>query len=268
MLLLMRKVVVYYPISTSNHNMISVNRAAHMLYIILFLHQTTTTNYTNHESEKLYIILFLHQTTTRPHHENNRDALYIILFLHQTTTATQSFSKYRSLYIILFLHQTTTTASDGFHNSRCILSYFYIKPQRAADELPLPGVVYYPISTSNHNVPPLYQYVAAVVYYPISTSNHNPFTLRPTLIFVVYYPISTSNHNDIVAHACGLRVVYYPISTSNHNLGCKTDWFFTNYARYSVAKTGLRVRRSGYDTVFSPQFYAKIIKKTPIVADM
>ena len=35
---------------------------------------------------KLFIILFLHQTTTQPDSLSHRTQLFIILFLHQTTT--------------------------------------------------------------------------------------------------------------------------------------------------------------------------------------
>ena len=121
---------------------------------------------------RLYIILFLHQTTTPTAQVNNLAALYIILFLHQTTTKSwsyyfkicciSSFSYIKpqlrtiphrflhvvyhpfptsnhnsqrisaprlSLYIILFLHQTTTSPETDRYLQRCISSFSYIKPQ-------------------------------------------------------------------------------------------------------------------------------------------
>ena len=58
------KNVVYHPIPTSNHNSVKMLPSATALYIILFLHQTTTLIENCLLKAKLYIILFLHQTTT------------------------------------------------------------------------------------------------------------------------------------------------------------------------------------------------------------
>ena len=56
--------VVYHLVPTSNHN-----------YDINFI-----------PLEELFIILFLHQTTTKDAHDRKDYELFIILFLHQTTT--------------------------------------------------------------------------------------------------------------------------------------------------------------------------------------
>ena len=56
--------VVYHPIPTSNHNDRDVRSLTFQLYIILFLHQTTTAMLGRSYWLLLYIILFLHQTTT------------------------------------------------------------------------------------------------------------------------------------------------------------------------------------------------------------
>ena len=56
--------VVYHPFPTSNHNCAIMLCVIGKLYIILFLHQTTTQQREGDEVDKLYIILFLHQTTT------------------------------------------------------------------------------------------------------------------------------------------------------------------------------------------------------------
>ena len=57
---------------------------------------------------KLYLILFLHQTTTGSTDEVKTVTLYLILFLHQTTTENGYREYDYTLYLILFLHQTTT----------------------------------------------------------------------------------------------------------------------------------------------------------------
>ncbi len=56
--------VVSYSISTSNHNVTSRDILTHLLYLILFLHQTTTELSCSENINELYLILFLHQTTT------------------------------------------------------------------------------------------------------------------------------------------------------------------------------------------------------------
>ena len=60
-------------------------------------------------------------------------------------------SRAAGLYLIEILHQTTTTAGVVAHFSSCILSKFYIKPQRLAVESDSQAVVSYRNSTSNHN---------------------------------------------------------------------------------------------------------------------
>ena len=59
--------VVYRTIPTSNHNNAQVMRLNSVLYIVLFLHQTTTGFWLRFCCCLLYIVLFLHQTTTLDH---------------------------------------------------------------------------------------------------------------------------------------------------------------------------------------------------------
>ena len=56
--------VVSYSISTSNHNPNIEKPIKAVLYLIPFLHQTTTSNFQVIKEFKLYLIPFLHQTTT------------------------------------------------------------------------------------------------------------------------------------------------------------------------------------------------------------
>ena len=102
--------VVSYSISTSNHNQTSSYNGLLQLYLIPFLHQTTT----------LYIVSFV------------GFVLYLIPFLHQTTTLALCFCRALALYLIPFLHQTTTTDNEIMVANGCILFHFYIKPQPMA----------------------------------------------------------------------------------------------------------------------------------------
>ena len=58
------KFVVYRTIPTSNHNFVILSNCLQLLYIVLFLHQTTTLLLSWCMNVLLYIVLFLHQTTT------------------------------------------------------------------------------------------------------------------------------------------------------------------------------------------------------------
>ena len=103
--------VVYHLVPTSNHNMSITVLSLGRLFIILFLHQTTT-------------VLKLWQTAAR---------LFIILFLHQTTTMSIVHFYLSLLFIILFLHQTTTIQRIPTPAERCLSSCSYIKPQPTGD---------------------------------------------------------------------------------------------------------------------------------------
>ena len=78
--------VVYYHVPTSNHNQTLIVHNIYRLYIIMFLHQTTTVTAMSFQFLSLYIIMFLHQTTTAKFSTISAPMLYIIMFLHQTTT--------------------------------------------------------------------------------------------------------------------------------------------------------------------------------------
>ena len=80
------QVVVSYSISTSNHNKRDEISILIELYLIPFLHQTTTTSTLTQPGIKLYLIPFLHQTTTAGFRLLLPLLLYLIPFLHQTTT--------------------------------------------------------------------------------------------------------------------------------------------------------------------------------------
>ncbi len=124
--------VVYRSFPTSNHNSnlsfvknctLYIVRFLHqtttvvilllgmtMLYIVRFLHQTTTCRMVGEILNKLYIVRFLHQTTTAEQITSAKAVLYIVRFLHQTTTVTYILFYNLWLYIVRFLHQTTTVA--------------------------------------------------------------------------------------------------------------------------------------------------------------
>ena len=77
--------------------------------------------------------------------------LYYIVSLHQTTTSCVPKRPCPQLYCIVSLHQTTTSWAGAYTMPSCIISFLYIKPQRAAGSTRSPFVVLYRFSTSNHN---------------------------------------------------------------------------------------------------------------------
>ena len=99
--------------------------------------------------------------------------LYLIEILHQTTTRSFVCRPQGLLYLIEILHQTTTGCGSGTDVYCCILSKFYIKPQRAASACAFAIVVSYRNSTSNHNSLSRRIRFRRVVSYRNSTSNHN-----------------------------------------------------------------------------------------------
>ena len=78
------------------------------------------------------------------------------------------------LCYIFLLHQTTTLMKNHRSALCCVISFFYIKPQRKAWEVDYRGVVLYLSSTSNHNQSFPLNFSDLVVLYLSSTSNHNP----------------------------------------------------------------------------------------------
>ena len=145
--------VVSYSISTSNHN-----RVQHFTRTPSVVSYSISTS--NHNrfprcptSPRLYLIPFLHQTTTPLAGGMIHCRLYLIPFLHQTTTSLSAILISVELYLIPFLHQTTTEMQAKIFTLCCILFHFYIKPQLYYTAQNVVGVVSYSISTSNHNKP-------------------------------------------------------------------------------------------------------------------
>ena len=160
-----------------------------VLFLIRFLHQTTTTNSPPISVALLFLIRFLHQTTTVRIYERTTTMLFLIRFLHQTTTEQLLKLRVHKLFLIRFLHQTTTSIYDLDDADGCSLLDFYIKPQRFAAEMSSIAVVPYQISTSNHNGLREYRSDARVVPYQISTSNHNtrPTGIEVELLFLIRF---------------------------------------------------------------------------------
>ena len=167
---------------------------AALLYLIEILHQTTTCNTLLCPLLELYLIEILHQTTTpeqlaaysagcilskfyiKPQQRSPPMAFPAVVSYRNSTSNHNPLVREKTiklLYLIEILHQTTTGRWKVDILLRCILSKFYIKPQRAPGCSDFERVVSYRNSTSNHNVAAEYYAAQVVVSYRNSTSNHN-----------------------------------------------------------------------------------------------
>ena len=128
----------------------------------------------------MYIVRFLHQTTTEFISIFCDSMLYIVRFLHQTTTIGCLHILSIKLYIVRFLHQTTTARLQVTWSLSCISFVSYIKPQRAATRKRGELVVYRSFPTSNHNylqrrAPPTRLYIVRFLHQTTTAINHRAF---------------------------------------------------------------------------------------------
>ena len=164
--------VVSYWISTSNHNLGTAAYFFLLLYLIEFLHQTTTMGPIISIPFSCILLNFY----IKPQLLGAGGSRYSVVSYWISTSnhnGCPPYSCYHQLYLIEFLHQTTTLFRCALYRSSCILLNFYIKPQLFTWRYMLRAVVSYWISTSNHNLRISAPLGRSVVSYWISTSNHN-----------------------------------------------------------------------------------------------
>ena len=125
------------------------------LYLIEILHQTTTPALASMplcrcillkfyikpqlrlERELAYCVVSYRNSTSNHNYGEGiyfHVKLYLIEILHQTTTAGSAGRTRKRLYLIEILHQTTTSQGNKWWTRCCILSKFYIKPQRSNED--------------------------------------------------------------------------------------------------------------------------------------
>ena len=189
-----------------------------LLFIILFLHQTTTGELSFPSVFRLFIILFLHQTTTSQDLPIDFWLLFIILFLHQTTTGMKMTLRASWLFIILFLHQTTTRTFRLSWSCCCLSSCSYIKPQHVLRWCNLLIVVYHLVPTSNHNYQRMFPSSVGLF---IILFLHQTTTLGGGLDNT-FRCLSSCSYIKPQRHCLCIfncYVVYHLVPTSNHNSG-------------------------------------------------
>ena len=176
-------------------------------------------------TRQLYILLFLHQTTTLLDLLGYGFRLYILLFLHQTTTENELLSGCWMLYILLFLHQTTTLALDEHKKAGCISYYSYIKPQpELVSLLSVPRCIsYYSYIKPQRIFVPNESSPSCISYYSYIKPQHFVTVRRP--LHVVYLTIPTSNHNTSRYNyqSCWLYILLFLHQTTT----CEVFTFFS-----------------------------------------
>ena len=145
-----------------------------MLYLIPFLHQTTTSRCYTYRYRMLYLIPFLHQTTTENRHDR-RHASCILFHFYIKPQPRRNRTSPRSV--------VSYSISTSNHNFSLIYKNFAL-------------VVSYSISTSNHNGADEVTALIEVVSYSISTSNHNHhiFVIFIILLYLIPFLHQTTTY--------------------------------------------------------------------------
>ena len=143
--------VVSYRNSTSNHNL--RNFLVGQQFVVSYRNSTSNHNLIDYLNMPVPVVSYRNSTSN---HNDDQTAMRLI-----------------ALYLIEILHQTTTYRPHVKRFRRCILSKFYIKPQRKSLPSRRSRVVSYRNSTSNHNSTRCRSFRITVVSYRNSTSNHN-----------------------------------------------------------------------------------------------
>ena len=143
--------VVLYLCSTSNHNL--GHAAGFSWHVVLYLCSTSNHNrYWSYKTAKeLSYISVLHQTTTLGLPPNCGAMLSYISVLHQTTTFVGVAPLVLRCLISLFYIKPQRLHDGIGCVLGCLISLFYIKPQLVLSMTFTPFVVLYLCSTSNHN---------------------------------------------------------------------------------------------------------------------
>ena len=122
--------VVSYRNSTSNHNV----AGSKLISRSVVSYRNSTSNHNIHYGFLVPPVVVSYRNSTSNHNIADKvlpvGQLYLIEILHQTTTYALDNQIKAMLYLIEILHQTTTIEDVAPIIYSCILSKFYIKPQR------------------------------------------------------------------------------------------------------------------------------------------
>ena len=210
-------IVVSYRNSTSNHN--AGPEGYEEMKVVSYRNSTSNHNAIDAPAGKNNVVSYRNSTSNHNYRYVCIPAPKVVSYRNSTSNHNSGVgvNATMSLYLIEILHQTTTLRRQRNNWFGCILSKFYIKPQRENRPAWRYGVVSYRNSTSNHNPRSTFPRLMRVVSYRNSTSNHNAASEGEQDLSVVSYRNSTSNHNRQGWQVRWNYVVSYRNSTSNHN---------------------------------------------------
>ena len=202
------------------------------MYLIEFLHQTTTVKSCSCTKSRCILLNFYIKPQLKPSKDFDQAGCILLNFYikpqqcilaafdrmvvsYWISTSNHNIeqSEYNgiALYLIEFLHQTTTGPYLFAADRRCILLNFYIKPQHVQTvDVERCGCILLNFYIKPQ-LKPSKDFDQAVVSYWISTSNHNLSRRSLPPSPVVSYWISTSNHNfiPIVSYSQGLYLIEF-----------------------------------------------------------
>ena len=151
LIILLLILVVYLYIPTSNHNVLRhylSQRSVVYLYIPTSNHNRASSSYYN---KLLYIFIFLHQTTTStPVWSALGGCISLYSYIKPQPTTLHLFLTIGCISLYSYI-KPQRTGVRGFNGQSCISLYSYIKPQRPLLCTAIDEVVYLYIPTSNHN---------------------------------------------------------------------------------------------------------------------
>ncbi len=209
--------VVSYRNSTSNHNFLQT--LENKCEVVSYRNSTSNHNDMAAVWGDSEVVSYRNSTSNHNHAFRFRPfgRLYLIEILHQTTTTDLGWQLDFKLYLIEILHQTTTNPRPIAILPRCILSKFYIKPQRGYHFYVFPVVVSYRNSTSNHNCLIHHNLNVDVVSYRNSTSNHNvtPFSRLAFRLYLIeiLHQTTTVSHVLLPCHLLYLIEILHQTTT-------------------------------------------------------
>ena len=209
-----------------------------MLYLIPFLHQTTTQHYDKREQDGcilfhfyikpqlLSMVLFLllvvsYSISTSNHNYKGRNTPVLPVVSYSISTSNHNLFRHRHcrfrLYLIPFLHQTTTVMIWLPRLISCILFHFYIKPQRFLvlfSSLECCILFHFYIKPQPDATSILGQMCCILFHFYIKPQLYNEYlcAINSCILFHFYIKPQLSITTTKIPN-----VVSYSISTSNHN---------------------------------------------------
>ena len=181
--------VVYGLFPTSNHNLATIWKNKAKLFMVFFLHQTTTIGNIEIICRKLFMVFFLHQTTT-----------------------TEIWSMREKGCLWSFSYIKPQLPSELMQTSRVVYGLFPTSNHNLGDlRWSCNAVVYGLFPTSNHNRSIDMITESLVVYGLFPTSNHNrqrDITERQ-LLFMVFFLHQTTTSLMISSSTISLFMVFF-----------------------------------------------------------